>query len=184
MDSSSPYTPGRLEGRADASPREDAGRSLRPSVTMNSTPAASSTSPIGVKSKSWNGWRPASPSTPAVRMLGGVPTRVVVPPRIAPNASGMKSREGARPAWRARLATAGSSTAVAATLFMKAESNPAAVMSSTIRGTSRSPTSAWIRLPMASATPVLSRPSLMKKTESMVMTAGEEKPVNASEGKT
>ena len=58
-------------------------------------------------------------------MFGGVPTRVVVPPRMAPKASGMNRRDGARPARLAIEATAGINTAVAAMLFMNADRMPA-----------------------------------------------------------
>ena len=51
--------------------------------------------PSGVKSNSEKGSRPRSLSRSAARMFGGVPTRVIVPPRIAPKASGMKRRDGA-----------------------------------------------------------------------------------------
>ena len=40
----------------------------------------------------------ASVSTWALSRFGGVPTRVVVPPRMEPKASGIISRDGATPA--------------------------------------------------------------------------------------
>ena len=91
----------------------------------------------------------------------------------------MNSRPGAMPVRRPMLATAGSSTAVAAMLFMNADSTPATVMIATVSVISRSPTSAWMRLPMASATPVCWRAALRMKIASMVITAGDWKPLKA-----
>ncbi len=107
---------------------------------MKTTPRPRIASPMGVKSKSSNGSRPRSDSTWAARMLGGVPTRVVVPPRMAPNARGMNSRPGASPARGPMVATAGISTAVAAMLFMNADSTPATTIRTTINRVSLEPT--------------------------------------------
>ena len=115
-------------------------------------------------------------------MLGGVPTRVIVPPRIAPNDRGMNNREGAMPVLRAMLATAGSSTATAATLFMNADSTPPTAMIASTSKISRSPMTRRTRPPIMSATPVCSSAPLTKKIDSMVITAGDAKPVNASLG--
>ena len=139
---------------------------------------------MGVKSNSVKGSRPRSLNIWPARMLGGVPTRVVVPPRMAPKASGMKSREGDSPARGARVATAGISTAVAAMLFMKAESTPATSMSTMIRRISLLPTRRWIWAAMPSATPVSKSAAPRMKTDSMVMTAGDENPWKASAGVT
>ena len=112
-------------------------------------------------------------------MFGGVPTRVAVPPRIAPNASGMNRREGAIRARRPRLATAGINTAVAAMLFMNIERTPATSITATINGVSRLPTKRWIAPPTRSATPVCINPALTMKIDSIVMTADDAKPVKA-----
>ena len=137
-----------------------------------------------MKSKRPNGSIPFSWSSSAARMFGGVPTSVVVPPRIAPKESGMNRRDGAIPLVRAALATAGNNTAVAAMLFMKAESSPAPTMMTMMSGTSRPPMSAFSRSPTKSASPVFSIAVLTKKIDSIVMTAGEENPVKASAGVT
>ena len=105
--------------------------------------------------------------------VGGVPTRVVVPPRIAPNARGMKSRPGASPARGAIVATAGMSTAVAAMLFMNAESTPATNIKVIISRVSLEPTILWMRPPIRSATPVSSSAAPTMNTDNMVITAGE-----------
>ncbi len=55
------------------------------------------------------------------RMLGGVPIRVRLPPIIEAKANGMSSFEAAMRARRAIISTAGSSTAVAPTLFINAD---------------------------------------------------------------
>ena len=146
---------------------------------MKTTPPSSSTTPKGVKSNRPNGSSPRSRSIAAARMFGGVPTCVAVPPRMAPNASGMNIRDGARWARRARLATAGISTAVAAMLFMNIERTPATSMTATIRGASRLPTKRWMAPPTRSATPVCINPALTMKIDSIVITADEAKPVNA-----
>ena len=147
---------------------------------MKTTPPSSNTRPNGVKSKSPNGSSPRSRSIAPARMFGGVPTSVAVPPRIAPNASGMNSRAGARCARRARLATAGMSTAVAAMLFMNIERTPATSMTATISGTSRLPTKRWMAPPTRSATPVCISPALTMKIDSIVITADDAKPEKAS----
>jgi hypothetical protein len=149
---------------------------------MNSVPTPSIASPIGVKSNSENGSSPRSPRSCAATMFGGVPTSVVVPPRIAPNASGMNRRDGSRPARPAIVATAGIITAVAAMLFMNADSPPATSIRTAIRRVSLFPTMRWTRPAIMSATPVSSRAAPTMNTESMVMTAGDENPVNASLG--
>ena len=112
-------------------------------------------------------------------MFGGVPTRVAVPPRMAPNASGRNNRDGGRCARRPRLATAGISTAVAAMLFMNIESSPATSITAIINGVSRLPTKRWMAPPTRSATPVCISPALTMKIDSMVITADDAKPVNA-----
>ena len=116
--------------------------------------------------------------------FGGVPTSVVVPPRMEPKASGIIIRDGATRAWCERLTTAGISTAAAAMLFMKALSRPATSMTAMISGTSRLPTILWIWAPITAATPVYCSAALTKKTESIVITALEAKPVKASSGLT
>ena len=80
------------------------------------------------------------------------------------------------------VATAGISTAVAAMLFMNADSTPATTISTTMSRVSLDPTIWWMRPPMRSATPVSSSAAPTMNTDSMVITAGEEKPVNASAG--
>ena len=56
--------------------------------------------------------------------LGGVPIKVVKPPRREPNASGIKRREGATPVFRAMDMTTGSMNAATPMLFMKADRTP------------------------------------------------------------
>ncbi len=107
---------------------------------MKTTPSASIAIPNGVKSKRENGSSPLSASICAARMFGGVPTSVVVPPRIAPKARGMNNLDGASPARRAMVATAGINTAVAAMLFMKAERTPQVIINTMIRRVSLLPT--------------------------------------------
>ncbi len=66
-------------------------------VIMKTIPTPSMTRPSGVKSNRLNGSSPRSRSISAARMLGGVPTIVIVPPKIAPKESGMNRRDGDKP---------------------------------------------------------------------------------------
>ena len=80
------------------------------------------------------------------------------------------------------LATAGISTAVAAMLFMNADSTPLVIISTAISRNSLLPTRVRIRLPTMSATPVSSNAAPTMKTPSIVITADDANPVNASSG--
>ena len=58
-------------------------------------------------------------------MLGGVPMRVMSPPRMVAKDNGIRLRAGLRLAFFAACRSMGMKRASAATLFMMAESNPA-----------------------------------------------------------
>ena len=92
-------------------------------------------------------------------MLGGVPIRVMLPPNNEEKASGISRREAGIPVWRAIWITAGSSTAAAPMLFMKADMQPQVSMSTAIKRGSLPPASRRMRSPRKSATPVLNSPA-------------------------
>ncbi len=71
-------------------------------------------------------------------MMLDVVSRVAIPPRIVPKASGMSSFEGGVRVWRERAITAGMSTPAAAMLFMNRESIAAEMtVTNTRRGSLR-----------------------------------------------
>lgn len=139
--------------------------------------------PIGVMSKRLSGSKPWWARICEATRLGGVPTRVVTPPRMTPKVSGMKSFEGGVSVWAAIEATAGISMATAATLFIHAESSAEASISTTSSRVWSPPAQRAMRRPKASATPVSRKAVLMKKMPKMVMTTGEAKPSKASAGR-
>jgi len=155
------------------------GRSRRPISDMYAIPATTTAAPTGVKSNMEKGPYPCSSSAALIRMFGGVPIRVIKPPSSELKASGIRSREGARPVRRAMSMTTGSSNAATPTLFMNAE-RPAAV--SMITMTSRpslSPESLSTWRPRIPATPVRESPPLKMNTAQTVITAGLLKPDTA-----
>ena len=88
----------------------------------------------GVKSKNEKDRPRLYPSNiDEARMLGGVPIKVILPPRREAKESGMSSFEGGILAWRATLTTAGRRMATAPMLFIKADMVPTVNMMTTVR---------------------------------------------------
>ena len=85
-------------------------------------PATAHVSPTGVKSNMRKGSPTMRSRTCATTMLGGVPMRVIIPPRIVAKASGMSDSEAARFAFFAASMSRLISTTSAATLLMTADS--------------------------------------------------------------
>ena len=117
-------------------------------------PAAARIRPIGVKVKKLKGASPSARSRSLTMILGGVPIRVVAPPRRLPKARGMSSREGEMLALRARKIMAGSRTATVPVSLMKLERRATAAMITTIRRNSPPPAMARMRRPIMPASPV------------------------------
>ena len=90
---------------------------------MNKTPSAATARPTGVKSNIAKVPAPVVSRKPETIRFGGVPIRVVMPPRIEPNASGISTRPGGNPCFAATWMATGMSKASVPTLFMKAESS-------------------------------------------------------------
>ena len=68
------------------------------------------------------GWPATSVRMLAMMMLGGVPIRVIRPPRMVPNDSGISNSAGGRSDFLAASMVAGISSASAPMLFMNADS--------------------------------------------------------------
>lgn len=111
-------------------------------------------------------------------MLGGVPIRVTIPPRIEAKDSGIRVSAGLRLPLAAASRSSGMSSASAATLFMTAESKAARPdMMPICAKTGRD---ASITLPaMYSTTPEFDRPRLTIRTRATTTVAGCPKPENA-----
>jgi len=84
-------------------------------------PQPTRASPTGRNSNSANGGMPRRARKLLAAMFVDVPTRVQHPPSIAPNATGIRSLDGARSALRETASTTGVNTAVTTVLFMKAD---------------------------------------------------------------
>ena len=156
-----------------------AGIRRQPISATNATPATAQTSPTGVKSNMPNGAPSASPRNVATTMLGGVPIKVTMPPRIEAKDRGIRVNAGLRLALAAASRSTGMSSASAATLFMIAESaadTPAMIAIWAKTGRAASTT----RLATSSTTPAFDSPRLMISTSATTTVAGCPKPLNAS----
>ena len=114
--------------------------------------------PIGAKSKKLNDVWPRSASMAVAKILGGVPIRVMLPPISEEKASGISSRDRGILACREMPTTAGSRTAVAPMLFIKADILPQVIMITATKRGSLLPARRMIRSPSMSATPVMNKP--------------------------
>ena len=85
-------------------------------------PSKATASPTGVKSNMPKLPAPFCARKAETMRLEGVPISVVMPPRMVPNASGISTRPGGMSRRRASCRATGISSAMAPTLFMKAES--------------------------------------------------------------
>ena len=145
---------------------------------MNSTPAPVIASPTGVKSNTPKLPSPASARSPETMRLGGVPIRVVVPPRMEPKASGISALPGGRFS-RAEICRAtGISSASAPTLFMKADRNAATAVSEKMASVGPALAGSTWRVSTSTA-PEDCRPWLNISTQATVITAGCANPAKA-----
>ena len=117
-----------------------------------------------------------------MRMFGGVPINVFNPPSKEANASGISSREGARPVWRAISITTGRNKAATPMLFINPDRTPTVTMMITMRRVSPPPANRRSPRPRILATPVLDKPALRIKIAQTVTTAMLLKPESASAG--
>ena len=116
---------------------------------------------------------------PETIRLDGVPTMVVMPPRMDAKARGMRTRPGGNPRRAATCNATGMSSARAPTLFMKPESTAAMPASAaTVRVSPAD--DGTMRRTRASTAPEFSSPLLSTRTQATVITAGWPNPRNAS----
>ena len=119
--------------------------------------------------------KPFSPSRlsrkPAMIRFGGVPMRVVVPPRMEPKASGMSTLPGGSRSRPASWMATGMSRASAPTLFMKPDSTAASVTSAPMLTVGPALAGSTTRV-SASTAPEVCRPRLSTSTQATVTTAG------------
>ena len=123
--------------------------------------------------------RPASARKPDTIRLGGVPIKVVMPPRIVPKASGISTWPGVISSRPDSCAATGINSAIAPTLFMKPDkSAPSPIKAAMLvsRPASRGRT---VRANQSTA-PVFCSPWLSTSTQATVITAGWPKPAKAS----
>ena len=140
-------------------------------------------SPTGVKSNMPKLPIPVCARKPDTIRFGGVPINVVMPPRIEPKASGIRTRPGGI-CWReATCSASGISSASAPTLFMNPESKAASAVSAAIVSVGPASVGMTARA-SASTAPELCRPWLSTSTQATVMTAGWPKPAKASKAGT
>lgn len=127
--------------------------------------------------------RPASSRKAETIRFGGVPTSVVMPPRMVPKASGISTCPGASPMRPASCTATGISSAIAPTLFMKPESRaPSPVRAARLAAR---PASAGSTLrASASTAPEACKAALSTSTAATVITAGWPKPAKAASGAT
>ena len=111
-------------------------------------------------------------------MLGGVPIRVAMPPRMVAKERGMRLSPGARPALRAVWMSTGMSRARAATLFMKAERSPptAPMMAMWAPRRREESTSVWV---ISRTAPERTSPAETTSTRATTRVAGWPKPEKA-----
>ena len=112
--------------------RSRAGTSRQPASTMKATPTTATAAPTGVKSNMPKLPSPDPARKPDTIRLGGVPIRVVMPPRIEPKATGIRMRPGGMPSRFATWMATGMSSARAPTLFMKPDITAARIVSAPI----------------------------------------------------
>ena len=112
-------------------------------------------------------------------MLGGVPIRVISPPRIEPKESGMRSRAAERLALAADCRATGIIRARAPTLFMKADSTAATPDKAATCPWGEAAAGVTARRTKSTA-PEAVRARLITSTAATVITAGWPKPAKAS----
>ena len=147
------------------------GSSRQPINATNRTPTTATTMPTGAKSNIRNGLPSASSRTVATTILGGVPIRVTMPPRIVAKESGIRVRLGLRSPFRAASMSTGINSDSAATLFMTADSRPPTPDIRPIWGPIPLTPDTHTRA-IASTTPELKRPRLTIRTRAMITVAG------------
>jgi hypothetical protein len=91
-------------------------------TTIKITPASAVTAPTGEKSNIPKGSPSACSRKLAIMILGGVPIRVIMPPRIDAKDNGISVKATLRLAFFAACISIGINRASAATLFMTADS--------------------------------------------------------------
>ena len=101
--------------------KRSAGRRRQPKSATNTTPTIATTPPTAAKSNIRNGSPSASLRKVATTILGGVPIRVTIPPRIVAKDKGIKVSAGLRSACFAASPSTGIKSANAATLFINAD---------------------------------------------------------------
>ncbi len=155
------------------------GTSRQPTSAVNTTPEAATARPTGVKSNMVKLPMPFCARKPETIRLGGVPTMVVMPPRMDAKARGMRTRPGGNSRRAATCSAMGMSSARAPTLFMKPEST-AAMPASAATVRVRPADDGTMRRTRASTAPEFSSPLLSTRTQATVITAGCPNPRNAS----
>ena len=143
------------------------------------TPTTAQTSPTGAKSNILKGASSVRARICEMMMLGGVPMRVTMPPRMVAKASGISVRPGPRPALRAACMSTGIRSASAATLFMKADSTEPMPPIMAMWPASPLPAPDTWRV-MKSTAPELTSPRETTSTSATMMVASLPNPANAS----
>ena len=142
-------------------------------------PVTATTRPTGAKSNMEKGAPKASERYCAMTMFGGVPIRVIMPPRMVAKDRGIRERPGERSAFLAASISSGMSNASAATLLMIADRlAPTMAMRPICRDR---PLEAEITTPAISSTaPEFISPRETISTRAMIMTAEWPKPEKIS----
>ncbi|KAF5051150.1 hypothetical protein DSECCO2_422080 [anaerobic digester metagenome] len=120
---------------------------------------------------------------PEMTRLGGVPIRVMVPPRIDPKARGIRIFPGGRSSLRATWMATGISRANAPTLFMNADRTAPSAASAAMLAVGLASPGSTILLKTSTA-PESCRARLSTSTQATVTTAGWPKPAKAAPGAT
>lgn len=132
---------------------------------MSGTPARPKSN---IAKPPWSDWLARKPE---MIRLGGVPIRVVVPPRMEAKASGISSLPGGSARRPAICTATGINSASAPTLFMKADSTAASTHSAAMLSVGPAPPGSTRRV-RASTAPVRCKPLLSTSTQATVTTAG------------
>ena len=150
---------------------------------MKTRPAAATPRPTGAKSNMAKLAPVACSRKLAMMMFGGVPIRVIRPPRSEAKLSGISRRLTGLPLALALMIATGSSRASAPTLFMKAEQTAARPVS-TMMCSVGLPLKGRSSRTASSVTADLRRACERMSTAATVTTAGCPKPVKASSAET
>ena len=138
--------------------------------------------PTGRNEKNPNASKPFLASSSLTTRFGGVPMRVIIPPMLLANASGMRRRRDDVPAAAAILTTIGSIKATVPVLLTNIPMADVTIMTRRKRRSSLFPASTITLLPIIFARPVWKIPPPTMNRPTIMMTVVFEKPARPSAG--